>query len=324
MSTSRNAPCWCGSGRKLKRCCGARMRDQATQRRRDERVWQEMEGWAFLHFGAELVASAAEVRDELGGHPDSSWIAMHWALLDHGLRAGGTAAARYAALPHLSTADRDTADRLASSRVGVHRVLACRPRVSLDLEDVLDGARVRVASEHVSAGGRAGDLLVARVLAGEPALLWGPARPFPPIQGAALVDELRRLVGEHGRGALREAWPSLMALDTSLPRLAAFAEWAVDDPAVAFEVLEHQLHHVRDESGADLFMWGRSERPEDFCGMVSVSDDGVVLCTYAETLLDEGIAMLDAALGANATFAGRRVDPLSAPERRRAHRRMAA
>lgn len=306
MSSGRNSPCPCGSGRKHKRCCGGRERDQRSRASREQRVGRDAEKWAFEHFGEEMVTAGGELMRRLGSARDASWIVEHWVMLDYELREGGTAAARYAERQDLSAADRECAARIATSRIGVFRVRACRPGERIDLEGVGSGEQVTVASTSVSRQAQQGDVLLARVLDGAPRSLWGPARAFAPRDAAVLLDHLV------AADDLLHAWPALMALET--PREAsaiASAEWDIDDAEAVFEALPDVFEYDGEEDGADVFAWRIGPRDGDFGGLLWLYRDGIVLHTYARSLVDDAIDLIDAALGSRARLTERQVGPLT-------------
>jgi hypothetical protein len=119
-----------------------------------------------------------------------------WFHSDRELRGGGTPAERYAASSELSADERAVASRIAAARLGIHRVLAVEPGVSMLLEDVVSGGRVEVRSETVSRDAVRWDTLIGRVMDGDPPTLWGPARVLEPADEPSLIAELERLAGD--------------------------------------------------------------------------------------------------------------------------------
>lgn len=240
------------------------------------------------------------------------------------LSDGATAAGHYAALPHLSPADRDIAARIARSRVGVHRVLSSRPGDGMDLIDLLRGGQVTVASASVSRQAADGDLLLARIMDGPSPSLWGPARVFSPRHAAVLLDDVTRPAAQDRGQVLRHRWPTLMTLDTTTPRLVARAAWDVDDPEHTLDLLPDTLEYDRSENGADVFLWRIGPGPADYGGFFELYCDGIVAWTYAESLLGDAIALIDRAVGPRARLAERETVPLAPARHRHAHRRRAA
>jgi hypothetical protein len=324
MPSTRNMPCPCGSGRKRKRCCDGRVRDEAALRRRDERVGDDMEAWALAHHGDELRAAWWALLEALPGTPDAFLVAIQWALLDYELRCGGTAAARYAALPKLPAGDRDSAQRIAASRIGLFRVRACRPGATLQLENVFEGGEVVVASEHVSTAASAGDFLVARVMSGPPTTLWGPARTYSGPEAIALLEAIERAMDHDGDDPLPRIWPALMTLDTTTSPEVAHAVWKIDDLDAAFERLPDAFEYDGEEDGGEVFVWRCREREEDRLGVLELYGDALLLGAFDDADLDDGIAMVEAALGEQARLVERRAIPLGERRPRRAHRRIAA
>jgi hypothetical protein len=75
-----------------------------------------------------------------------------WFHNDRELHGGGTPAERYASRSELPANECAVALRIAAARLGIYRVLAVEPEVSLLLDDVLGGGYVEVRSENVSRG----------------------------------------------------------------------------------------------------------------------------------------------------------------------------
>ena len=202
MAAGRNAPCSCGSGRKYKHCCLAAEKRAAGALRFDEAVGNRIQGWAAETFGEEIGVAL----DEYAGfgrtmHDDDLQIFSTWFHNDRELPSGETPAERYAARVDLPAEERQAAARIAAARLGLHRVLAVEPGEWIELEDVLRGARTRVRSAGVSHDAVRWDILLGRVMAGDPESLWGPVRLFAPDEEPELLAELRRLAGVDGAGA---------------------------------------------------------------------------------------------------------------------------
>jgi hypothetical protein len=124
------------------------------------------------------------------------------------------------------------------------------------LEELVGGRRVDVRSPHVSREAIRWDILLGRVMDGDPPSLWGPTRFFEPCEEPELRAELARLAGaplehldEQALGATfrrhalalmrfippsRSAEPSFFTLEGD-PIVFASAVWAVRDPAAAAE-----------------------------------------------------------------------------------------
>jgi hypothetical protein len=259
-STSRNSPCPCGSGRKYKRCCLAAQENVAREARLDDAVGRRIEDWSSEVFGAEMGAALDEFgvnQDRVMGDDDVQILAT-WFHNDRELAGGGTPAERYAARGDLSDTERTAAARIAGARLGLHRVLEVKPGSWLVLEDVLSGARVRVRSQNVSRDAVRWDVLMGRVMDGDPPSLWGPTRFFEPCDEPELLGELERLAGMDGAdadehamwAALREhahrllrftperlsAEPSFFTLEGD-PVAFCSATWAVHDLPAAGERL---------------------------------------------------------------------------------------
>ena len=259
--TARNAPCPCGNGRKYKQCCLLEEERLAKQARDDGRVGQFISDWSVEQFGDELARAFEEF------HPESHRIGerdfgllLSWFISDRDLPGGGTPVARYLARPDLDPDERAVGERIAAARLGLHRVKAVVPGRSLELEDVLTGAVIPVASQNVSREVVLWDVVLCRVMKGGPAAtLWGPVLVYAPDEEAELRAELDRLVGSHGlsrdsarvtevfRAASRELLrfvppsrlvePSYFTAEGD-PIVSARARWSLLDPDDAFRVLD--------------------------------------------------------------------------------------
>ncbi len=123
-----------------------------------------------------------------------------WFHNDRELPGGGTPAERYAARDELPADERKAATRIATAKLGLHRVLAVEPGRWIVLEDIIRGTSARVRSANVSREAIRWDILLGRLMAGEPQSLWGPVRLFKPDEEPELLAELRRLAGADGDG----------------------------------------------------------------------------------------------------------------------------
>jgi len=134
------------------------------------------------------------------------------------------------------------------------------PGRSLELEDVLTGALISVASQTVSREVVLWDVVLCRVMPGDPAAtLWGPVLVYAPDEEAEFLAELARLAEAHGvsrdpaglsevfrlasRELLRFVPPSRLAEPSYFtaegdPVVSARATWSLLDSDDAFMVLD--------------------------------------------------------------------------------------
>jgi len=259
LPASRNGPCPCGSGRKHKRCCLADDERLAREARFDDAVGRRIQDWSAKVFDDEITAALDDyVGPERVMDDSDIQIFATWFHNDRELAGGGTPAQRYAARHDLRDAERDSAVRIAMARIGLYRVRAVEPGRSLALEELVSGRLVDVRSPHVSREAIRWDLLLGRVMDGDPPSLWGPTRFFEPHEEPEVLAELARLFGQpleeldgsalaaaYRRHALalmrfippsRTAEPSFFTLEGD-PIAFASATWAVRDPGAAAERL---------------------------------------------------------------------------------------
>ncbi len=195
---SRNSLCPCGSGRKRKRCCLAEDERVARAARFDEAVGRRIQQWSSRAFEEEVTRALERFAPERTMDDDDLQLFATWFHNDRQLAGGGTPAERYAARTDLSGEERATARRIASARLGLHRVIAVEPGRWLELEDLVERTRVRVRSDRVSRDAVRWDVVLGRLMDGEPPSLWGPARLFEPGDEPELLAELERLAGGSG------------------------------------------------------------------------------------------------------------------------------
>jgi hypothetical protein len=193
MSVSRNAPCPCGSGRKYKLCCLPASELVRRVARSEERVGERIRRWAEGEFPSELAAARQEYMFGMSLDPIERELFDSWFHSDRLLADGRTPAQRYAERPDLDGGERMVAARIAAARLGIHRVIDVAPGEWIQLEDTVDGVRHRVLSQNVSRGTLRWDLVLGRIMDGEPGALWGATRVLEPSEEPRLLDELARL-----------------------------------------------------------------------------------------------------------------------------------
>ena len=172
----------------------------------DDAVGRRIQDWSKA-FDDEITTALEEfVGPERVMDDADIQIFATWFHNDRELAAGGTPAERYAARPELPAAEREAASRIASARLGFYRVLAVAPGRSLTLEELGSGARTGVRSPHVSREAIRWDILLARVMGGDPPSLWGPARFFEPCEELELRAELAGLQARPSMSSTSRRW----------------------------------------------------------------------------------------------------------------------
>ena len=117
--------------------------------------------------------------------------------LDRQLPGGGTPVERFAELSALDDTERAAVRTLTQARLGLWRVRAVEPGLSIDLEEVVGDRVVSVHSQNVSRGTARWDVLLGRVIEGAPDQeLWGPAAIFTAAEEEEIVTEVERLADE--------------------------------------------------------------------------------------------------------------------------------
>src|SRR5215218_7946223 len=138
MATSgRNARCPCGSGRKHKHCCLGRAQEQRRLGRATEAVWERLQEWTIANHPEHLDAAIDEILgDERTITPETGDLLCSYVHLDRQLPGGGTPVERFAELSALDDVERAAARTLTQARLGLWRVRAVDPGLSIDLEEV--------------------------------------------------------------------------------------------------------------------------------------------------------------------------------------------
>jgi hypothetical protein len=198
---SRNAACRCGSGRKFKRCCQEALDNPAGLAKRHNTVGSRIQEWAGEFYADEIGCAFEELTaGRMGvvlGEADLQLIGT-WALGERELPEGRTIAQRYAQREDISAEERDIACRIAGARLTLLRVDGATHGRAIDAYDLTCGREVTVSSHDVSQAVQSGDVIVARLMDGPPALtLWGPVafldRDSASELGRLLQSRLRAL-----------------------------------------------------------------------------------------------------------------------------------
>lgn len=191
----RNDPCSCGSGRKVKRCCGPLLENPAGVAKEHSAVGARVQAWAFETYPEEMKVGLEEL---LGGRKGlvvgdaDAQLAGTWVLSDRVLPGGDTIAQLYAQRLDLPSRERDIAERIAAAPLGLLRVISVKPGRGIELHDLTRARLVSVISHDLSRSVQPGDVIVGRVMAGPPApSVWGPVAFVTRRTGQTLSDILK-------------------------------------------------------------------------------------------------------------------------------------
>jgi hypothetical protein len=169
----------------------------------ESEVGGRIEAQAGREFAAERSAALEEFLAAEMGKPGSGRtmsdtdieLFSAWFHNDRSLTGGNTPAERYALRAELGARERAAAERIASARLGIHRVLDVQAGEWILLEDLAGGDRTAVSSSNVSRDATRWDLLIGRLMSGDPPSLWGPTRLLEPSDERDLLAEIGRLGG---------------------------------------------------------------------------------------------------------------------------------
>jgi hypothetical protein len=268
--SGRNAPCPCGSGRKHKHCCLARAQEERRLGRATEAVWERLQEWTIANHPEHLEVAIDELLgDERTIAPETADLLCAYVHLDGQLPGGGTPVERFAELSALDDVEREAARTLTQARLGLWRVRAVEPGLSIDLEEVVGDRVVDVHSRNVSQGTARWDVLLGRVIEGAHGHeLWGPAAIFTAAEEEEIVAEVERLADERSippsavfRSCAAELLRFAPPSRTTPPSfftfegdevVAAYARWVLEDDEAGVALERHpDLADVADTEGGE-------------------------------------------------------------------------
>lgn len=189
--TSRNDPCPCGSGRKHKKCCGARPPREGAP------LSDRIAIYAIQATGLKDLQTAWEEHGETGSvrRPEAGRFGLFLDWLISGRRKGGVTLlerfeADFGAV--LSEKERGELEAHKATRLGVYEVIALRPGKGLRFKDLFSAEEFEVGDKSSSREAVIHDILVARVRwSDDPPSLWGEAVLFGPLEREELKFDLR-------------------------------------------------------------------------------------------------------------------------------------
>jgi len=200
---SRNAPCWCGSGRRYKRChYRADRSGRAPAPRRpqpaaihevDNRLLARMAVFAAQRFGKRWARAAECFRDPQAAvqlfrqwatyhHPVDGRPVFEWYLAEHGRELSGT--------------ERSWLEAQRGVWLGVWEMVDVRPGEGMRVRDLLSGATCDVVEVAASRRLVTRDVVLGRVVdhAGASVFAGVHPRPLPPLEAAEVVERVRTRV----------------------------------------------------------------------------------------------------------------------------------
>ena len=349
IDPGRNSPCPCGSGKKYKRCCLQRRQEiERAHATSSNAVSRALEWIEEQHPEATRTAldegffgglSAAE-REGLGelseGYFEMAQInSMEWLLADGTLDLGdGPVTTTELFLgpggPLLSTEGRAYLEALRRQPLQLYEVVESMPGEGLVLQDARDpeAAPCRVVERAASRSLPVRELIAARVIPGQPAVLSGAIYPFRDLelQAHQALDELEaseRTDAGSRTLALARIWlrrvvappPRIVDASTGEAFNLVTDHYRVLD-RIALRTALEDCHEV-DGSGDDG--WVRLEEPEATISRTLVAinhgkrADRIELFSRSLPLADDNRSWFEELAGTAVHFVTREiVDPLAA------------
>lgn len=296
---SRNAPCSCGSGRKYKLCCGARVGHPLNDRA--NWIWAKVchfvqrppQRRGLLSWAARANDSEGEITAEVVRTAMSDQLVWDAALFD-GEMLDRFLETRAKLLPLdeqvVVASWRDTARSL-------YEVTAARPGTSITLTDLLNGETVEVRERTASREVHRGDLLLARVLPVADIFMLGAVAAVPRLHRASLLALLRETAeAEPLLDWFRSASaPPQLRTREGEEILYVTQEWRVDD--AMWVRLGDRLEQADDggllelhDIGGEQIVRSRLHRDGDVVTMTTNSADRAE--RIATLLIDTGAALV--------------------------------
>jgi hypothetical protein len=208
----RNDPCPCGSGKKLKKCCGARAVSAGyTKSDREslftkldafvDRVLDEEDALAHERFWGRFRGREEELDPRMV--PFSNDVFDLWFAFDEPLDDGRLVADLFLdRVLDLTPGERAFLSALRASSMHLYEIMDMVPGVSITLRDVLEGEQVGVAERKGSRTLGRHEWIAARVVArgasGKPELEAGLLH-IPRLLHEPVLAQLKALRAEHGR-----------------------------------------------------------------------------------------------------------------------------
>jgi len=226
MEIGRNAPCPCGSGRKYKKCCLAKLepnRDQVWNRLRE--AYDVLES-RLVHY-AEKTLGRKGLREayneflvwpeegefdrellDLQGALFFSWTIFNWVYdpkecsAELGMIPGATPAELFLKQEgkRLSETEIELINAISGKPFSFFEVVRCDPGESFVLKDVLKGEETEVMERKGSASAQSGDILFCRVVRiRDMAMIYGCSSYRIPPDRKPTIIELRKSLGRNRR-----------------------------------------------------------------------------------------------------------------------------
>ncbi len=210
----RNAPCPCGSGKKVKHCCGERASLYPPSPGRplhliDERLVEDMLAFAKNRFGRKWLTEAmqAYLLEEMEFEPEqlqffAPWAVHHWRVDGRPVREWFLAEQG----SRLTQAERDWLRAQASVVVTLWEIQEVRKGEGVVMKDRLGGQTCFVHEVTGSQTLRVWDTVLGRVVdSGGVAVFCGLyPRTLPPLRAAEVEWSAREILGARGERVPRE------------------------------------------------------------------------------------------------------------------------
>lgn len=241
MSTPRNAPCPCGSGKKHKHCCGlkgaqtvltATDLQRHAAHRLDDRLMADMERFAARRFGSDWMMRWLDYAPlpRLPYDEDAALV-LHWAIFVMPVDAHPVAWwYMESRRDRLREDERRFLDAQLRSWPSLWEAAEVQPGAGVFLRDMLTGEEVFLNDHDVSRSIERWHVILGRIVRlGDIAIAGGlHPRSLPPREAAEVVVEARRLLrvrARHVRPARLQspeiAAGQLMLFDAAVERLQA-------------------------------------------------------------------------------------------------------
>ena len=322
--TSRNAPCPCGSGQKYKKCCLAKdeaastatgVADAAVGRALEwlrEHHAEAVERTMFFEFFESLTDEQLE---EVNALPEDLRDTVHlnaleWVLAEGEIDPTGAEEHFVPVMelvlgeggPLMDVNERRYLELLATEPLGLYEVVDVVPGDGVWLVSTLADERERfwVRERTASQSLREGDILAARVLPSDPAVLSGAVYPFNrpqylPLRGRILEGPRERggqLEADWVSAVIIEAWlsvlvgppPALTHASTGEPMLLTTIHYRVTDWSRLVQALDEASDVRRDDDDHWVRLESQpahAEMVRPLCSLYKSRDDRLEL--FAQT-----------------------------------------
>ena len=331
MTLDVYSPCPCGSGKKLKKCCGDLLRAQTYTSADRASALMRLDEW----IGGFAVDEREDASDEFWGRfieeadelsPDLAELSVAvedvWFAFDYVGDLGAPAVDAFLEEAELGAGERTFLTALRQSSMRLYEIVDAVPGISLTLRDAIEGGQVTVNERRGSRMISRHEYVAARIVprgpSGGPEIETGLLH-IPGLVKDAVVEQLRahraRFLDEHRGASIDEFYKTMPPffhdvwagsfLDPYLPTPKTTDGEDMIPTTVQFDIADGEAlsraldGHPELERDGDIWMWFGTNRDGKLItrGKLERRGERLVLETLSVERAERGRAMIEAIAG---------------------------